>query len=257
MVVLHAISVGLSDFWARAMARCDRLRIVAVDAHCVPAAGLEALHLIDRVGQRERAVDGDAVVVPQDDHAVELQVAGERDRLVADAFHQVAVGGEHIGVMIDEIVAVFGVEHALGEREAHGGGDALAERARGGLDAGGHEVLGVARGLGVELAEVLQLVDGHALHARQVQERVEQHRAVAGRQDEAVAVRPGRVRGVVFQELGEQHRRDVGGAHGQARMAGFGLFDGVHGEDAHGVRQIGMGDAIGGDGILHGEIHKS
>jgi hypothetical protein len=40
-------------------------------------------------------------------------------------------------------------------------------------------------------------------------------------------------------------------------VAGFGCFDGVHGEDAHGVRQIGMGDAIGGDGILHGEIHKS
>ena len=119
-----------------------------------------------------------------------------------------------------------------------------------------HEVLRMPRGLEIELAEVFQLVDGHALHARQVQERVEQHRAVAGRQDEPVAVGSGRVRGVVFQELGEQHRRHVRGAHGQARMAGFGLFDGVHGEDAHGVRQIGMGDAIGGDGILHGEIHS-
>jgi hypothetical protein len=39
-------------------------------------------------------------------------------------------------------------------------------------------------------------------------------------------------------------------------MAGFGLFDSIHGEDAHGVRQIGMGDAIGGDDFLHGVIHK-
>ena len=35
-------------------------------------------------------------------------------------------------------------------------------------------------------------------------------------------------------------------------MAGLGLFDRIHGKDAHGVRQIGMGDAIGGDGIWHG-----
>ena len=58
-----------------------------------------------------------------------------------------------------------------------------------------------------------------------------------------------------LQELGEQHRGDVGGAHGQARMAGFGCFDGVHGEDAHGVRQIGMGDAIGAGGVGRGGQH--
>jgi hypothetical protein len=40
-------------------------------------------------------------------------------------------------------------------------------------------------------------------------------------------------------------------------MAGFRLFDRVHGKDAHGVRQIGMGDAIGGDEIEHGVIHES
>ena len=32
-----------------------------------------------------------------------LQMAGERDRFLADAFHQVAVGGEHIGVVIDDV----------------------------------------------------------------------------------------------------------------------------------------------------------
>ena len=75
-----------------------------------PAGGLEALHLVDRVGERQRAVDGDAVVVEQHDQLVELQVAGERDRLLADAFHQVAVGGEHVGAVVDDVVAELGGE---------------------------------------------------------------------------------------------------------------------------------------------------
>src|SRR3712207_6992113 len=45
-----------------------------------PARGLEALRLVDGVGERQRAVDGDAVVVPQHDQLVEPQVPGERDR---------------------------------------------------------------------------------------------------------------------------------------------------------------------------------
>ena len=68
---------------------------------------LEARHLVDIVGQRGRAVDGDAVVVVQEDQLLELQMAGERERLMADAFHQVAVGAQHIGVVIDDILAEF------------------------------------------------------------------------------------------------------------------------------------------------------
>ena len=32
----------------------------------------------------------------------EPQVAGKRDRLMAEALHEVAVGGEHVGAMVDE-----------------------------------------------------------------------------------------------------------------------------------------------------------
>ena len=49
-----------------------------------------------------------------------------------------------------------------------------------------------------ELAETLDLLDPHALVAGQVEQRVEQHRAMAGRQHEAVAVRPARVGGIEF-----------------------------------------------------------
>ena len=100
-----------------------------------PAAGLEALHLVDRIRQAQRPVDRDAVVVPQDDHAVELVVPGERDRLLADALHEVAVRGEHIGVMVDDVGAVIGRQHPLGEGHADGRRDALAERPGRRLDA--------------------------------------------------------------------------------------------------------------------------
>ena len=52
-------------------------------------------------------------------------------------FHQAAVAHEDVGVVVDQIVAELGVQDALGERHADRVGDALAERAGGGLDAVG------------------------------------------------------------------------------------------------------------------------
>ncbi len=224
----------------------NRLRVVPVDPLAEPACGLEALHLIDRVGQRQRPVDGDAVVVEQHDQLVQLQVAGERDGLMADAFHQVAVGGEHVGEMVDQIAAEGGGQVPFRHRHADRGGDALPERAGRGLDARGDEVFGMPRRDRAQLAEALDLVDRHRLVAGQIQQRVEQHRAVAGGEHEAVAVGPLRVGGVEFQELGEQHRRHVGRAHRQAGVAGLRLLHRVHRQGA---------DRIGHRGVIDARLH--
>ncbi len=59
------------------------------------------------------------------------------------------------------------------------------------FDAGGMAVFGMAGGLRAELAEILRSRSSrHALIAGQMQQAIEQHRAVAGRQHEAVAVGP-------------------------------------------------------------------
>ena len=50
---------------------------------------------------------------------------GQRDRLVAEAFHQAAVARDHIGVVIDEITAKPRVHKPLGQRHADGRGDPL------------------------------------------------------------------------------------------------------------------------------------
>ena len=47
--------------------RVDRREIMPVDLHRLPARGLEALELIGAVAERDRPVDGDAVMVEQDD----------------------------------------------------------------------------------------------------------------------------------------------------------------------------------------------
>ena len=93
----------------------------------------------------------------------------------------------------------------------------------------------MAFGAGAELAEPLDLVDRHRLVAGEIEQRIEQHRAVTGREHESVAIRPLRIGGIEFQELGEQHGGDIGGAHRQAGVAGFGGFDGIHREGADGV----------------------
>ena len=213
----------------------DRLGIVAVDARRRPARRLEAFHLIDAVGERQRTVDRDAVVVEEHDELSQLEVPGKCDRLLADAFHQIAVGGEHVGRMIDDVAAEQRGEMALGDRHADGIGEALAERPGRGLDAGRVAVFGVPRCERTELAEALDFADRHLLVAEKMKHGIEQHRAVAGGEHEAVAIGPWRIGWIEFQEAREQDRGDVGRAHRQARMAGLRLLDRVHGERANGV----------------------
>ena len=165
--------------------------------------GLEAGNLVGRIRQRDSAVDGDVVVVPEQHQLVELEVTGERDGLMADAFHQAAVAAEHIGEVVLQIAAELFFQLALGNRHADGIGNTLAERAGGGFDAGGMAVFRMAGRLGAELAELLDVLDGHILVARQIEQRVEQHRAVAGRQDETIAVCPERRLRIEFQVTGE------------------------------------------------------
>ena len=142
---------------------------------------------------------------------------------------------------ISQLRAVeLGGEQPLGERHAHRVGDALAERAGGGLDPGRAAVFRVAGRLRVELAEALQLRQRQVV-AGQVQHRVEQHRAVAVGQHEAVAVGPGRIGGVVPQVAVPQHLRDLRHAHRHPGVAGIRLLYSVHRQRADRVGQFGAG----------------
>ena len=217
--------------------RADRRRIVAVARLDVPAGGGEARQLVVRHGKIGRPVDRHPVVVEQHRELVQAEMSGERDRLVAHAFHETAVAGDGPGAVVDEVVAVARGREALGERHADGVADSLAEGAGGRLDPRGEVVLRVAGGAAAEAAKAPQLAHVHVGVAGQMQDRVEQHRAVAGRKTQPVAVGPLGRRGVELQKLAHEHGGHVGHAHGHSRVARRGGFHGVHRQRANCIGQ--------------------
>ena len=126
---------------------------------------------------------------------------------------------------------------SLGERHADRIGDTLAEWAGGGLHTRGFAPFRMAGGFGMQLPEGLQIIDGERI-ARQVQQRIEQHRAVAVGQHEAITIGPRWIGGVMHQEVAPQHLGDIGHAHGRARMAGIGGLHGIHAQSTNGVGQM-------------------
>jgi hypothetical protein len=132
--------------------------------------------------------------------------------------------------MIDDGVAgtiECGGERTLGQCHADGVGKTLAQGPGGALDPEMHLALRMARRLRAELPEILDLVHRQGITG-QVQHRIEEHRGVAVRQHETVAIPPGRIAGIELEDVAPQHFGDVRHPHGRARMARIGLLDGIH-----------------------------
>ena len=143
---------------------------------------------------------------------------------------EVAVAGDDVDEVVERAGAGRGVRveqaalEACGVGEADGGGEALAERTGGDLDAVGVAVLGVARGLGAPGAERLEVVELEAV-ATEVELDVLGQRAVARREDEAVAADPVVVGRVAAHDLLEQQVCGGSEAHGRARVPVPDLLD--------------------------------
>ena len=206
---------------------------VAVDH--VPSAGGKARLLIGHIGQRDLAVDGDAVVVPQHDQPRQFQLARQRNRLLADALHQAAVTRDHPGAVVDQLGPHPRPQGFLGDGEADGIGQPLAQGAGRGLDPRRMAVLGVPGGDRPPLPERLDLGHRHVGIAGQVQQGIEQHRPMPRRQDEPVAVGPVGRACVIGQVTGEQHRRHVGHPHRHPRMPRIGRRHRIQRQRANGT----------------------
>lgn len=153
--------------------------------------------------------------------------------------------------MVIEKGVVLGVEAGggafAGEGEADGVADALTEGAGGRFHAGGFEGLRVAGGFGMELAEIFQLIEREIV-AGKVEPRVEEHRAVTGGEDEAVAIEPLGSFWIKPQAACTvEDGSDFGAAEWQAEVAGRAGVDGIHGEATCLVG--GLGEDFGVHGI--------
>ena len=203
----------------------------------MPAVGRKARGHILAHGDVRVALDGDVVVVVEQDQLAQAQRARQGRSLGGDALHHAAVAADGVGVVIDdrESRAVeLGRQVRLGHRKAHGVGHALAQRAGGRLHAHGVAVLGVAGRPGAPLAERLEVIHRQAV-AIQVQQRVQQRGRMARGEHEAVAVGPLGVARAVAHLLLPQGIGHGGHAHRRAGMAGVRLLHGVGGQHTDGV----------------------
>jgi hypothetical protein len=117
--------------------------------------------------------------------------------------------------------------------EPHAGAvrEALPERSRSRLDAGRVAVLRMTGRARAELAELAQVVEREVV-AEEVQQRVEQHRRVAVREDEPIAQQPGGIRRIEAQVVMPQLEGRRGESHRRARMPALRALDGVDGQEA-------------------------
>ena len=181
-------------------------------------------------------------------------MAGQRGRLRADAFHQAAVAADGVDVIVEHLEAgpvVAAAQPLARDRHADAGGDPLPQRTARRLDAGHQVIFRMSRRLAPELAEVADVVERDRrlaqafilgvdrLGAREKQDRPQQHRGMAVRQDEAVAIRPDRILRIEAHDpvpQGVDQRRQ---GHRRSGMARLRLLDRVDGQRADRVdRQL-------------------
>ena len=202
--------------------RTHRIHIMAVDgANDVPSVSTESSSRVIAEPARDWAVNADAVVVIERDELIQLQHTSQRTGLVADALHQATVTQKRIGVVIDDGVVrliklvtqkLFGQGHADRVR------DALPERASRCFDSNRHADFGVAWRLAVQLPKALEFADRQVI-ARQMQERIEDHRGMSIGQHEAIPIRPMGVGRVVPQVPIPERDGHLSHAHWGTRVA--------------------------------------
>ena len=213
----------------------DRVEVVAVGQRLhVPADGLEtgggafALCLV------RHGVERHIVGVVDENQIVESLVAGEGAGFHRHAFLHAAVACEADDMVVEYLVpgrVEMRRRHLAGQGQADRIANALAERTGGGLDPGGLVKFRMAGRFAVEYAEILQLLEGQII-AAQMQPAVEEHRAVAGGQHEAVAVEPAGLVGVVHQRMAVKHGADFRRPERQTEVAGGTFMNGIDGEAA-------------------------
>ena len=162
MIVLRKDEGRLVGHGARFVERLAHLvGVHAVDGDGVPARGFEAGG--DIFGEREigGAGQGDVVLVVEIDQLAETEMPGDGGGFHGDAFHDVTIGDDGVGVVVDHLVAgavVGGGQEMLGDGHADGVAEPLPQRSGGDFDAGSKPVFRVARRDRAELAERLESV---------------------------------------------------------------------------------------------------
>ena len=164
----------------------------------------------------------------------QAKMAGQRGNLTRHALHEVAIARHDPGPVFHDRMS--GAVEMVGEKALRNGHsyrvpEPLAQRTGGGLHSRRVPSLGMSRREGTPLPEIPDLFQWEVI-AREVEQRIEQHRGVAAGEHEAVTIGPLGVPGIVLEEPGPQ---DVCGGrerHRGARMSRLRFLYRIHGEGA-------------------------
>ena len=115
------------------------------------------------------AVNRDAVIVPQHVQSAQLEMPGQADRFVIDAFHQATVTRDYPGAVINQRVTESRIQVALGQGHANRHRQALPQRTGGALHPFQLDILGVASARAMQLPEVADVGHGWRGVAGEVQ----------------------------------------------------------------------------------------
>src|SRR2546423_2659498 len=143
----------------------------------MPAVRCESRSSIIAESECGVAFDRDVIVVVKTNQPAEPGVTGEGRRFVGHPFHHVAIAGDEIRVMVENLLlAIEDRGHVrLADRHANRVSDSLPERAGSGFDAGCVTVLRMTWRLALPLPELFKVVEGQ-LVTSEIQHAVEEHR---------------------------------------------------------------------------------
>ena len=150
--------------------------------------------------------------VVNEDEVIELVMCGKGDRFLRDAFLQTPVARDADDVVVENFVNLR-IEarggHFLGNSEPHRIGNALTKRPRGAFHPVSLMRFRMPGSDAAKSAEILQLIQRHQRVTSEVQPAVEEHGAMAGTQNEAVAIEPAGIFRIVAQGGAEEDRTDL------------------------------------------------
>ena len=186
-------ALGGTEFIQRLLDTADVIGVG--DMQDVPAIGAEARADILAESEVGAALDGDVIVVVDPAEIVQAEMTGEGCRFRADALHHVAVAADRIDAVVENLEArpvIAGAQPFARDRHPQAHGDALSERAGGGLDARRQMIFGMAGCPAVELAEALDIVERNGGSVGRLALGVQRLRARSDRAPTIAASRHGR-----------------------------------------------------------------
>mmetsp|Transcript_24619 Transcript_24619/g.38027 ORF Transcript_24619/g.38027 Transcript_24619/m.38027 type:complete len:530 (+) Transcript_24619:759-2348(+) len=228
------------------------LQIMSVDLVRLPSVGLVTLDDVLALGVLGHLVQGHLVAIVQNDQVIELFVCGKGCGFRADSLLEASISSQHEDVVVEDLVVgsvVHGGGHLGGGGMSHGVGYSSSQGTGGALDSGGGMLavgeLGVSGGLGMVLTELLELVNAE-VESSEVEPGVKEHGSVSGGEDEAVAVDPGGVLGVVGHLASVKGGSNLTTSEGKTHVTRVSGSNGVHGQTTSLIGSGGERSEVGG-----------